>query len=152
MVRILYWDDIFNIFWNCPTHPKCQLNCLSHFRSMIVWCLMAEGVVEECWTFPVANYRMLNKVAESSKGRHISFCVIISHVNRQHFFCKRLACPRNMSQAVWVGISYSKEAPGRHTATVIWLHGLGDTGEGWMDVGPQLQMQFPNVAWRWTAG
>lgn len=60
-----------------PTHPKCQLNCLSHFRSMIVWWLMAEGVVEACWTFPVANYRMLNIVAESSKRRRIFFRVII---------------------------------------------------------------------------
>lgn len=37
------------------------------------------------------------------------------------------------------------EPQARHSATVIWLHGLGDTGEGWMDVGPQLQMKLPFV-------
>ena len=57
---------------------------------------------------------------------------------------KRFWVTRGLS---WRDLCYSKEAPGRHTATVIWLHGLGDTGEGWMDVGPQLQMQFPFVAW-----
>ena len=41
----------------------------------------------------------------------------------------------------------SKEPQARHSATVIWLHGLGDTGEGWMDVGPQLQMKLPFAAW-----
>ena len=46
----------------------------------------------------------------------------------------------------------SKEPQAQHSATVIWLHGLGDTGEGWMDVGPQLQMKLPFAAWPWGHG
>ncbi len=31
-------------------------------------------------------------------------------------------------------------AQGEHKATVIWLHGLGDSGEGFAPVAPQLQL------------
>lgn len=33
----------------------------------------------------------------------------------------------------------------KHTATVILLHGLGDTARGWADFAPMLQMQLPHV-------
>lgn len=33
----------------------------------------------------------------------------------------------------------------KHTATVILLHGLGDTAHGWADFAPMLQMQMPHV-------
>ena len=33
----------------------------------------------------------------------------------------------------------------KHTATVILLHGLGDTANGWADFAPMLQMQMPHV-------
>jgi predicted esterase len=33
----------------------------------------------------------------------------------------------------------------KHTATVIFCHGLGDTGNGWSDVGIQLSPALPNV-------
>ena len=33
----------------------------------------------------------------------------------------------------------------KHTATVIILHGLGDTANGWADFAPMLQMQLPHV-------
>ena len=33
----------------------------------------------------------------------------------------------------------------KHTATVILLHGLGDTASGWADFAPMLQMQMPHV-------
>ena len=33
----------------------------------------------------------------------------------------------------------------KHTATVILLHGLGDTARGWADFAPMLQMQMPHV-------
>lgn len=42
------------------------------------------------------------------------------------------------------------------TASVIWLHGLGDTGNGWADVGPQLATvrlalnRARRVVWRLT--
>jgi len=32
-----------------------------------------------------------------------------------------------------------------HTATVIFLHGLGDSGDGWAPVGTQLASKFPYV-------
>ncbi|CAJ1392086.1 unnamed protein product [Effrenium voratum] len=43
------------------------------------------------------------------------------------------------------GPLYAVDAVAPHDATVIWLHGLGDTGEGWADVGPQLQQRLPSV-------
>ncbi|CAE7585573.1 unnamed protein product [Symbiodinium natans] len=43
------------------------------------------------------------------------------------------------------GPMYAIEAPSTPDAAVIWLHGLGDTGEGWSDVGPQLQQQLRSV-------
>lgn len=33
----------------------------------------------------------------------------------------------------------------KHSATVIILHGLGDTAHGWADFGPMLQAQLPHV-------
>jgi len=36
-------------------------------------------------------------------------------------------------------------AQGKHTATVIMLQGLGDTGHGWFDVGPMLAAKLPHV-------
>lgn len=36
-------------------------------------------------------------------------------------------------------------ARGTQTATVIMLHGLGDTGEGWADLGPQFQAEMQHV-------
>ncbi|KAJ3270886.1 hypothetical protein HDV01_007357 [Terramyces sp. JEL0728] len=35
----------------------------------------------------------------------------------------------------------------KHTATVIFLHGLGDTGLGWEPVGRMLAPAFQNVKW-----
>ncbi|KAK1922610.1 Phospholipase/carboxylesterase/thioesterase [Papiliotrema laurentii] len=34
-----------------------------------------------------------------------------------------------------------------HTATVIFLHGLGDSGHGWLPVAKMLWHAFPNVKW-----
>lgn len=39
------------------------------------------------------------------------------------------------------------EPKGSHTATVIFLHGLGDTGNGWKDVGEMLQPTLPHIRW-----
>lgn len=36
---------------------------------------------------------------------------------------------------------------GNHTATVIMIHGLGDTSAGWSPVGAQLKSQLPHVKW-----
>lgn len=33
-----------------------------------------------------------------------------------------------------------QEAPGEHKATVIWLHGLGDSGNGFAPIAPELQL------------
>ena len=33
----------------------------------------------------------------------------------------------------------------KHSATVIILHGLGDTGRGWSDFGPMLQASMPHI-------
>ncbi|WVQ81207.1 acyl-protein thioesterase 1 [Cryptococcus sp. DSM 104549] len=34
-----------------------------------------------------------------------------------------------------------------HTATVIFLHGLGDSGQGWLPVAKMLWSSFPHVKW-----
>jgi predicted esterase len=34
---------------------------------------------------------------------------------------------------------------GEHKATVIMLHGLGDTGDGWADIGQMFTPVLPNV-------
>ncbi|RXK38159.1 acyl-protein thioesterase 1 [Tremella mesenterica] len=34
-----------------------------------------------------------------------------------------------------------------HTSTIIFLHGLGDSGHGWLPVAKQLWTRFPNVKW-----
>ncbi|KAI9016241.1 Phospholipase/carboxylesterase/thioesterase [Phycomyces nitens] len=34
-----------------------------------------------------------------------------------------------------------------HTATVIWLHGIGDSGVSWLFLSSQLGKQFPHVKW-----
>jgi len=34
-----------------------------------------------------------------------------------------------------------------HTATIVFSHGLGDTGEGWRPVAHMLASQFPHVKW-----
>mmetsp|Transcript_4063 Transcript_4063/g.9027 ORF Transcript_4063/g.9027 Transcript_4063/m.9027 type:complete len:270 (-) Transcript_4063:148-957(-) len=36
--------------------------------------------------------------------------------------------------AMSFGQTFIKEAQGDHTGTIIMLHGLGDTGEGWVDI------------------
>ncbi|KAI8905944.1 putative acyl-protein thioesterase-1 [Gorgonomyces haynaldii] len=38
-------------------------------------------------------------------------------------------------------------APKQHTATIIFLHGLGDSGHGWEPVGEMLKHEFPQVKW-----
>ena len=36
------------------------------------------------------------------------------------------------------GLTNTQPARAKHTGTVILLHGLGDTGNGWAPVGPQV--------------
>ncbi|KAI5474162.1 hypothetical protein MNV49_004074 [Pseudohyphozyma bogoriensis] len=39
------------------------------------------------------------------------------------------------------------EALGKHTATVIFSHGLGDTARGWYPVAKELQSRFRHIKW-----
>lgn len=39
------------------------------------------------------------------------------------------------------------KAPAQQTATVIMLHGLGDTYRGWAPVGQQMSPGLPHVKW-----
>lgn len=39
------------------------------------------------------------------------------------------------------------DASAAHTATVIMLHGLGDTSDGWAPVGFAMRAQVPHVKW-----
>ncbi len=38
------------------------------------------------------------------------------------------------------GQTITQQGRGSHSATVIFLHGLGDTGNGWAPVGKQLDI------------
>ncbi|CEJ01654.1 hypothetical protein CU097_007805 [Rhizopus azygosporus] len=38
-------------------------------------------------------------------------------------------------------------ARAKHTATVFWLHGLGDSGAGWSFLAEELGKAFPHVKW-----
>ncbi|KAI8889559.1 Phospholipase/carboxylesterase [Backusella circina FSU 941] len=38
-------------------------------------------------------------------------------------------------------------AKSKHTATVLWLHGLGDSGAGWSFLGEELSGLLPHVKW-----
>jgi predicted esterase len=46
-----------------------------------------------------------------------------------------------MSSALRRGVPLVLQPTGRHTATVIWSHGLGDTGHGWEDAIQMIQGQ-----------
>lgn len=35
----------------------------------------------------------------------------------------------------------------KQTATVLWFHGLGDTGAGWSFLAEELSTLFPYVKW-----
>merc|ERR1712000_152882 len=37
------------------------------------------------------------------------------------------------------------DAPGKHEATFIFLHGLGDTGDGWFDEIKKIQKENPTI-------
>jgi lysophospholipase-2 len=39
------------------------------------------------------------------------------------------------------------DATEKHTATVIWLHGLGDSGIGWLFLTEELGPRFPYIKW-----
>ena len=39
------------------------------------------------------------------------------------------------------------EAKEKHTGTVIWLHGLGDSGAGWLFLVEELAPVFPHIKW-----
>ncbi|KAG0349282.1 hypothetical protein BG004_008020 [Podila humilis] len=41
--------------------------------------------------------------------------------------------------------SIVQKATGKHTATVVFIHGLGDSGAGWAPVGKQLGEYLPHV-------
>ncbi|KAI9252333.1 Phospholipase/carboxylesterase/thioesterase [Phascolomyces articulosus] len=38
-------------------------------------------------------------------------------------------------------------AKAKHTATVFWLHGLGDSGAGWSFLAEELSGMFPHIKW-----
>lgn len=53
------------------------------------------------------------------------------------------ASPSNMSALKAVIV----QPKTKHVGTVIWGHGLGDTGHGWSFLAEQLGSTFPGVKW-----
>lgn len=43
------------------------------------------------------------------------------------------------------GTTLIVEPKEKHTATIIWMHGLGDTAEGWIDVASMFAPSLPHV-------
>ncbi|XP_076901706.1 uncharacterized protein LOC143556197 [Bidens hawaiensis] len=52
---------------------------------------------------------------------------------------------RFASRAVKFGTTYVVEPNGKHQATIVWLHGLGDDGLSWSQVLETLPL--PNIKW-----
>jgi len=57
------------------------------------------------------------------------------------------ACSSFASVLPQQGPTVVLEPKTKHTGTVIFLHGLGDTGNGWKDVGEMLQPSLPHLRW-----
>jgi hypothetical protein len=54
----------------------------------------------------------------------------------------------NMAAVAASALKYITIPPrAAHTATIVFSHGLGDTGEGWKPVAHMLASQFPHVKW-----
>eukprot|EP00419_Tripos_fusus_P057256 CAMPEP_0172925888 /NCGR_PEP_ID=MMETSP1075-20121228/214574_1 /TAXON_ID=2916 /ORGANISM="Ceratium fusus, Strain PA161109" /LENGTH=248 /DNA_ID=CAMNT_0013786849 /DNA_START=204 /DNA_END=947 /DNA_ORIENTATION=- len=56
-----------------------------------------------------------------------------------------LSSSRHVSTADGFGHMVGSAVPQGHDATVIWLHGLGDTGQGWADTAQALQPALPTT-------
>jgi len=92
-------------------------------------------------------------LAALAASRCIDFKELTWATHRQASFLQRLhAAPdrqlagsRIRRHSIAFGPTFVAEAPTAQDAVVIWLHGLGDTGQGWSDVGPQLQQIMPSV-------
>lgn len=52
---------------------------------------------------------------------------------------------RTTRRTVEFGRTYVVKPKGRHQATIVWLHGLGDTGSSWFQLLEKLAL--PNIKW-----
>lgn len=101
-------------------------------------CLLSTRPVR-CTGFSAAHHRSFPRKENTS--------LVHSEQARQTLYTRRSHQPvRAMQTQAW---QYPKPltfpAKSKHTATVIILHGLGDTGRGWSDFGPMLQASMPHV-------
>lgn len=64
---------------------------------------------------------------------------------RKNPLCRaRNATARAMSSNLHYPQPIKIDARGQHTATVIMLHGLGDSGDGWAGIGSQFAPELPH--------
>ncbi|XP_013730875.2 acyl-protein thioesterase 2-like [Brassica napus] len=52
---------------------------------------------------------------------------------------------RNLKRAVEFGKTHVVRPKGKHQATIVWLHGLGDNGSSWSQILETLPL--PNIKW-----
>lgn len=66
--------------------------------------------------------------------------LIGSHVHRHLLSTDSVSMATSLTSVI-VG------AKAKHTATVFWFHGLGDSGAGWSFLADELSNMFPHVKW-----
>ena len=76
-----------------------------------------------------------------------SFPLLVSHFFQRYLFLFSIILPKVETTMTTKLAFVSIKPTARHTASVIFLHGLGDSGHGWSEVGQMLQPALPNVHW-----
>ena len=74
----------------------------------------------------------------------LALCLSLSRPKSAHAFTRQtqrsVSTRRTPHMSYTFGKSITQQPRGTHSATVIFLHGLGDTGNGWAPVGQQLNI------------
>ncbi|RVW47450.1 Acyl-protein thioesterase 2 [Vitis vinifera] len=60
-------------------------------------------------------------------------------------YCNNVSGGRTVKRAFEFGRTYVVRPKGKHQATVVWLHGLGDNGSSWSQLLETLPL--PNIKW-----
>ncbi|KAG5403452.1 hypothetical protein IGI04_009571 [Brassica rapa subsp. trilocularis] len=73
------------------------------------------------------------------RGRHFRFPSVCSSI------ISPVSPRRNLRKAVEFGKTHVVRPKGKHQATIVWLHGLGDNGSSWSQILETLPL--PNIKW-----
>lgn len=129
-MRVFFRALVVQLFAICglllTTHsPKTRFSAKLMLRSQAELPISRRSLLT-CWTLPLA------------------FCLSLSRPKTAHAFTrqsqKSISSRTTPSMSYSFGRSITQQSRGSHSATVIFLHGLGDTGNGWAPVGQQLNI------------